>query len=146
MHEIGKKIIFEDIQIRRGNRQKHIKSKLEKNLAIFKTLPDDKDFDEIYDCIFNNKNTNNYISANLFPLNMNLMAYYREVGFSNCIKYELRWQMKTFSKYANEINIILSNKMMIDELVLFNQYEKALELLNVLESQYGNSYWLLETI
>ena len=144
MHEVGKKIVFGDLQIQRGNKQKRIQNDLSKNLAIFKALPDDEDFNEVYDNIFNNKNTNSYITVNLFPKSMNMMSKYREVGFSDQIKYELRWQMKTFFEYADEINTFLDNKMVIDELILLNQYEKALEFLDALEYQYGSSFWLLE--
>ena len=146
MHEIGKRISFGNLQMLRGNQQRRIQNELEKNLAIFKALPHDKDFNEVYDYVFSNKNINRYISVNLFPKNINLIAKYREVGFSNQVKYELRWHMKTFSKYADKINTFLDNKKKIDEFILLNQYEKALEFLNMLKYQYGNSYWLLENM
>lgn len=144
MNGVGKKILFGDLQIQRGNKQKRIQNELGRNLAIFKTLPGDDEFNEVYDYLFDNKSTNNYISVNLFPENMNLVAKYREVGFSNQVVAELRWHMKTFSRYEEVINTFQDNKMIIDELILLNQYEKALEYLNALEYQYGYSYWLLE--
>lgn len=144
MHEVGKKIIFGDFQIQKGNKQRRIQNDLGKNLAIFKALPDDNEFDEVYDYLYANKSTNSYITVNLFPVDMNAMAQFREVGFSSQVQYELRWQMKTFSKYADAINQFIENKTVIDELILLNQYEKALDFLDSLEFKYGNSYWLLE--
>lgn len=144
MNEVGKKIIFGDLQIRRGNRQKRVKIELGKNLAIFKTLLDDNEFYDTFDYIFKNKSTRSYIDANLFPQNMNTFARYKEVEFCNMVEYELRWHLKTFSVYQEIINLILKKKMIIDELILLNKYEKALEFLNNFEVQYGSSYWLLE--
>lgn len=144
MHEIGKKILFGDLQIQKRNQQRRIHNELVKNLALFKAIPDDEDFEEIYNYLYDNKSTNKYITVNLFPTNMNAMAQYREVGFSSQVQYELRWHMKTFSKYVNTINQFLEQKTVIDELILLNQYEKALDFLDGLEYQYGASYWLLE--
>lgn len=144
MNNVGKKIVFGDLQIQRGNSQRKVQNELERNLTIFKTLPDDKAFDEVFDYLFRNKSTKNYINANLFPENMNYFARYREVGFSNTVEYELRWHMKTFSVYQDTINIFLEIKKVIDDLILLNEYKKALEILNDLEYQYGSSYWILE--
>lgn len=144
MNGVGKKIVFCDLQIQKGNKQKRIKDELGKNLAIFKALQDDDEFNEVYDYLFGNKSTNSYICANLFPENMNLISHYKDVGFSNQVKFELRWHMKTFSIYKEEINTFLDNKQMIDELILLNQYDEAMKHLEELEYQYGFSYWLLE--
>lgn len=144
MNKVGNKIIFNNLQIKRGNRQKSVRTDLVKNLTLFKTLQDDNEFNEIYNYLFNHNSTKSYINANLFPNNMNIFAHYEDVKFSNKAKYELRWHIKTISVHQETINAFFETKMVIDELILLNEYEKALEFLNSLENQYGLSYWLLE--
>ncbi len=144
MSEIGRKIFFNNLQIRKGNKQKRIEQDLNKDLTAFRILSDNDDFDKVYDYLLKNKLTNHHINVNLFPIDMNLIGRYREVGFSNQLKYELRWHMKTFSRFADSINNFIKVKCIVDELILLNQYEDALKCLNDLEKKYGFSYWLLE--
>lgn len=144
MNEIGRKIVFNNLQMKKGNKQKRIKQELSKNLTAFRILTDNDDFDKVYDCLLDNKSTKHYISVNLFPVDMNLIGRYREGDFCNQFKYELRWHMKTFSRFATSINDFIEAKCKVDELILLNKYEDALICLNDLEKKYGFSYWLLE--
>ena len=130
MSEIGRKIFFNNLQIRKGNKQKRIEQDLNKDLTAFRILSDNGDFDKVYDYLLKNKLTNHHINVNLFPIDMNLIGRYREVGFSNQLKYELRWHMKTFSRFADSINNFIKVKCIVDELILLNQYEDALKCLN----------------
>ncbi|MBR1692601.1 MAG: hypothetical protein IJ711_07485, partial [Lachnospiraceae bacterium] len=144
MNEVGKKIVFGDIQLRKGNKQKRVRQELYKNLAVFKALPEDDEFDEVYDYLQNNKFTNRYISVNLFPKRMDLLGRYTEVEFTDQVRIELRWHMKTFAAYKEAINAFLEQKAEIDRLILQNRYEQALEALEEIERRFGFSYWLLE--
>lgn len=144
MNRIGQQIFLGDLQLQKGNQQKIVKKKLIKNLAILKSLPNDDEFNEVFDYINGKKSTATYININLFPSNMNDFARWTEVGFSNNLRYELRWLIRVFDTYKDAINIFLENKSIIDELILLNEYKKALEYLDKVEQQFGSSYWLLE--
>lgn len=144
MHSIGKKIVFGYWQIKKGNSKKSMKNELEKCLRLFKSLPDNNEFDEVFNYLFENKVTTSLINANMFPANMKLFGKYKEIGFSDNLKYELRWHMKCLSAHKILINQFIEKKMQIDQLILLNQYKEALELLEALEYQIGLSYWLLE--
>lgn len=52
--------------------------------------------------------------------------------------------MKILGEQKETLNMILDYKKHLEELILLNRYDDALELLSVLETQFGVSYWLLE--
>ena len=144
MNIIAQKIFNADLLLQKSNRQRKIINELDKNLKIFKSLPNDDDFNEVFDYINSKKSTATYINVNLFPDNMNSFRKWREAEFSNNLRYELRWFVSVFYTYKDTLNTFLENKLLIDELILLNEYEKALEHLVTIETKYGSSYWLLE--
>ena len=144
MNELGRKIIYGNLQLQKGNRQKKVQQELARSLDEFKRLSDDNDFNEVFDYLYSNKSTNRYITANLFPRDMNSFAEYHECAFSYNFDCELRWLMKILGEQKETLNMILDYKKHLEELILLNRYDDALELLSVLETQFGVSYWLLE--
>lgn len=66
MNELGRKIIYGNLQLQKGNRQKKVQQELARSLDEFKRLSDDNDFNEVFDYLYSNKSTNRYITANLF--------------------------------------------------------------------------------
>ena len=144
MNEVGRKIVFNNLQLQKGNGQRKIQKELAKNLELFKVLPNLKEFDETFNYLYKNKSTNVYITANLFPGDINLIARYREDRFSNNLEYEIRWQMKVFSIEKDKINEFIKLKKIVDEQILLNQYKDAFDLLSLVEKRFGVSCWLLE--
>lgn len=144
MNEVGRKIVYGNLQLQKGNSQKKVQKELARSLDEFKRLSDDNDFNEVFDYLYRNKSTNSYITANLFPRDMNSFAEYREGSFTNDFECELRWLMKVLGAQKENLNVILEYKKYLEELILLNRYEDALGLLDVLEAQFGMSYWLLE--
>ena len=144
MHEVGRKIVYGNLQLQKGNSQKKVQQELARSLDEFKSLSDDNEFNEVFDYLYGNKSTNSYITANLFPSDMNSFAEYREGAFTNNFDCELRWLMKILDAQKENLNIILEYKKYLEELILLNRYEEALGLLSVLEAQFAMSYWLLE--
>ena len=126
MNEVGRKIVFNNLQLQKGNGQRKIQKELAKNLELFKVLPNLKEFDETFNYLYKNKSTNVYITANLFPRDINLIARYREDRFSNNLEYEIRWQMKVFSIEKDKINEFIKLKKIVDEQILLNQYKERL--------------------
>lgn len=144
MNEIGRKIVYGNLQLIKGNKQRRVQQELARNLDEFKRLSNEQDFNEVFDYLYNNKSTNSYITANLFPNDMNSFAKYREAAFSNEFEYELRWQMRVFEAQKENLNAFLVCKKNIEELILQNKYEEALKFLDLIERKFGSSYWLLE--
>ena len=48
MNEVGRKIVFNNLQLQKGNGQRKIQKELAKNLELFKVLPNLKEFDETF--------------------------------------------------------------------------------------------------
>ncbi|SCW50891.1 hypothetical protein SAMN05660484_01368 [Eubacterium ruminantium] len=145
MHSIGKRIQFDDLQLRKGNNTKKTRQMLEKDLLSFKRLPSNEDFDATFDMLFANKAIReSYFTVNLFPLNVNYFAKFAEPICTRNIRFELRWQLKLFSCYSKEINMFISNKDRFDECLLEEKYNEAYEILKELEKDFGISLWLME--
>lgn len=144
MSGVEKKILYGALQLQKGNNKRKVQLELAKSLDELKNLLEDEDFDKAFDYLYRNKSTNKYITVNLFPCNMNLFGKYHECSFSGNLKYELRWMMKIFGAQKENLNIILEYKKHIEELILLNKYEEALKELDIVESRFGSSYWLLE--
>lgn len=144
MHKLGKNIFFNHFQLQKKRNDVRQYKELCKNLRLLKCL-DGKDFDEVYDYLFGMTNIKKSIfEMNLFPKTPHAIKKYRETEFVNNALYEIRWQLKLFSKYTKELSFFCLIKEKIDNFILEEEYSEALECLAEAEKKLGVSYWLLE--
>ena len=57
MHEVGRKIVYGNLQLQKGNSQKKVQQELARSLDEFKSLSDDNEFNEVFDYLYGNKST-----------------------------------------------------------------------------------------
>ena len=86
-----------------------------------------------------------YVSSNFFPKSMKEYAEFSNIfGFSNNFKFEIRWMIACIMYRKDVINKFVTVREKYDDLVLFNKYEDALQVIDGIEGQYGVSYWSTE--
>lgn len=146
MRELGKEIIFNSISMTKGKEYKNTKllNKQAMCLKNLKTLLDDTYFDKFFEEIAGNRNTAHYVNENLFPSDCSMVGRYREAGFSQNLKYEIRWNFKVFDCCAELLNAFIELKEKYDVLILKGKYQDALQLLKKANEEYGCSLWYLE--
>lgn len=145
MHQIERNIRFALLQIQKGNRKRLHKQSLDKEFMRFKSISDDKEFDDIYESLFDNSVIrNSYFTANLFPDEIKMISKYKECSYVNDERAEIRWHLKLFSKFASQLTDFVSKKMNYEEMILDEHYQEALLCLQSIEATYGISIWLLE--
>ena len=144
MNPIANQILFWNLQRSKSKNNKKVIRTLRENLIKLKTVEDNAEFDDIYNTIFNNSSTQSYISCNLFPKKIEDIGRYTEIGFSGDVVKEIRWHLKTIEKYKTTINDFLRIRETIDELIFYENYQKAESEILACEEKYGVSLWLLE--
>lgn len=145
MHKIVNDIFFDYVQLTKGNRNKRINKRFNDNLLRLKEMDDNSVFCECVDRLFDNANFRNIVfSGNLFPRTVESIGSSYECCCSKEIVYDIRWNLKLFEKYADEINTFISLKQIIDEEILNEQYEEALDNIQTVEKFFGVSFWSLE--
>lgn len=145
MNELARRILFNNLQLSRGNRNIKIEKTLMNDLMAFKKLPSTHDFNVIFDSLFENKMIREkFFSGNYFPKYATEFQNAWEIPFSGNIYFELRWILKNIEKNQEAMNYFVSVKSDVEELIVFQKYDEALSLIIMLESEIGQSFWSLE--
>lgn len=146
MHKISNAILGATVQIEKGKAKKNrnIVRTLKRNLLLFKTTPDDSEFNQIFEELYNTKLGNKYINGNLLPMNICSISNYRGIDFTNNFQNEFRWNVRIFRKYSKILNEYIDVRNKVEIFILKEKYEEALEKLVSYERKYGTSIWLLE--
>lgn len=145
MNELARKIVFNSLQMSKGNRNRNVQKSLVNDLYTLKTIESIQEFNASFDVLFENKLVREKLfSRNYFPMNMVDFQKAWEIPFSDNIVLELRWIFKNIEKNQEYINLFVSGKLEIEKLVISQKYNEALELLDELKSKIGESFWSLE--
>lgn len=147
--DLIKKLIIRLEMNRCGRKNKKIEiqltNELKSRFSEVLTQEDDNVFLNNFKKIIESQVVEPYISSNFFPESMKEYAEFRNIfGFSNDFKFEIRWMIACIMYRKDVINNFVTEREKYDDLVLFNKYEDALQVIDGIEGQYGVSYWSTE--
>lgn len=144
MNTRARKIVTDSIILQKGNQSGRQKKNLIRGLQEFKSLESDGEFLQTFEALENNKATERYIKGNLFPQNPDEIGKRWEIGFLGDTVREMRWQFRILASCREALNSILKQKKKMENLILQNHYEDAMEVLEELGKNSGVSLWFLE--
>lgn len=96
-----------------------------------------------FERLIKSSNTAPYISNN-FYVNKIGVGLDNIAGYSNDFRFEIRWMISCIKAAKEYINEFISVREQYDNLVLLNEYEKAFDVINKFQEEYGTSYWCEE--
>lgn len=139
------------IQLDRNRKNSKLMKQMMSKIELLKCDEDDEVFWESFSEIMGSSNyffpeiREMYISNSLFPREPKDMDKGPTLRIYNDFYTEFRWMIFLFSVYSNELSVFVEKRKLFDTCVLFGEYVKALDILQEIESQYGVSFWLLES-
>lgn len=139
------------IQLDRNRKNSKLMKQMMSKIELLKCDEDDEVFWESFSEIMGSSNyffpeiREMYISNSLFPKEPKDMDKGPTLRIYNDFYTEFRWMIFLFSVYSNELSVFVEKRKLFDTCVLFGEYIKALDILQEIESQYGVSFWLLES-
>lgn len=137
------------VQLNKNRSNRKIMNKMISKIEQIKCVKDDKIFLESFKEIMTSKNyffpnIRENIEKNLFPNTPKYIDVGPELKISKDFYTELRWMVFLFAIYSKELSIFIQNRKKFDKYILLGEYEKALKILETIETEYGVSFWLLE--
>ena len=113
------------------------------NLNSLLSLESQKNYQKVLRCCYNNYQLKKTIDDRLFPKKIN----FRESIISNNLSFYkmLFWACVLINTHCDVINEFLSLKQKYESSVLLGNYDVSKDLLNIIEKEFGQSLWLVES-
>lgn len=128
----------------RNMRNERVKRDIYNKFQKIKCLKDESIFEKELSEIFKSQTTWRYVSANFNPIDITRLRKYLTVGYSGDFLYDFRWMIYCIKENNDLINIFVRKRKEIDRLILFGQYDAALNILEETERICGISFWSCE--
>lgn len=138
------------IQMKRAPRDRRLTSNFFNSINEIKTI-EETEFWEVFNEIMETSSPyflyikDEFICRNFFPNSYEDMCKSKELPFSYILKYEVRWWSACFNIYSDKLNQFIKLRKEFDTMVLLERYEGALEILDLVQKNFGVSFWLAES-
>jgi hypothetical protein len=126
-------------------RNERVKRDIYNKFRKIKCLNDNKIFEKEFSEIFKYQITKEYISTQFVPIRAEDLRYCLMTIYLRDFQYDFRWMIYCLKQNKHLINAFVEHRKKIDRLILFGQYEKALNLLEDTEKICGISFWSCES-
>ena len=151
MNQMMNTVKMLSIQLSKNIKNKKTFGKMIYQIERIKGIENDEIFWDSFTEIMNSKNylfpmiKENCIINNLFPKEPKDMNGRLALKVYDDFYIELRWMVFLFSTYSQELSIFIENRKKFDTYILLGRYSEALDVLDIVESKFGISFWLVES-
>lgn len=80
------------------------------------------------------------------PKSFNELRNTKQLGNTGNLEGELAWFINSLKKYSKEIVVFLSYEKKVEKFILFDEFDKAKELINEVNEKICYSYWAMENL
>jgi hypothetical protein len=80
------------------------------------------------------------------PKSFNELRNTKQLGNTGNLEGELAWFINSLKKYSKEIVDFLSYEKKVEKFILFDEFDKAKELINEINEKICYSYWAMENL
>ena len=131
-------------QNNRKMRNERVRKDINNKFLKIKSLCGEEEFEREFGEIFKSQILKEYVTVNFYPKKAGELSKYITVISTRCFEYDFRWLLYCIKENQFLINRFVRGRKKIEELILFNKHEDALNHLKEIEKECGVSYWSSE--
>lgn len=138
------------LQAIRAPRDKRLWNNYRNTINKMKSVEDSEFQEAFYEVVHSNDPNfafirENFIEGNFFPKQYEDMCQKSELLFTHNFQYEIRWWIACFQLCTEKLNHFIEIRKRYDTCILLGKYEEALDILDVVQQNFGVSFWFYES-